>query len=64
MRVKLDRERCVGHARCVELAPALFDVDEEGFAILLVRDEVPKELQPDAQLSVDNCPESAIATEE
>jgi ferredoxin len=64
MRLKLDRDRCVGHARCVELAPALFDVDDEGFAVLLVHDDVPRELESDARLAAENCPEGAIASEE
>lgn len=46
------------------LAPELFDVDDEGYAILLVDGEVPAELHEKAQLSVDNCPEYAIEVSE
>jgi ferredoxin len=42
------------------LAPELFDVDDEGYAVLKVEGEVPAELQEKAQLCVDNCPEYAI----
>ncbi len=60
MRIDYDRERCQGHNRCYMLAPELFDVDDEGYAILLVAGEVPAELEEKAQLAMDNCPEYAI----
>ncbi len=41
-------------------AGSLFDVDDEGYAVLLVEGEVPAELEHDARLCVDNCPEYAI----
>ena len=30
LRVRVDRERCQGHARCFALAPELFELDEFG----------------------------------
>lgn len=42
------------------IAPELFDVDDEGYAVLLREGPVPKELQEKAQLCADNCPEWAI----
>ena len=56
----VDREKCQGHNRCYALAPELFDVDEEGYAVLLVTGEIPAELEDKARLCVDNCPEFAI----
>ena len=63
MRINYNREACQGHNRCYMLAPELFDVDDEGYAILRVTGEVPEELADKAQLSVDNCPEYAITIE-
>ncbi len=60
MKLQLDDELCQGHGRCFALAPELFDADDEGFAVLLVEGEVPTELESDAQLCADNCPEFAI----
>ena len=60
MKLQLDNELCQGHGRCFALAPELFDADDEGFAVLLVEGEVPTELEGDAQLCADNCPEFAI----
>ena len=60
MRIQFDRDACQGHNRCYLLAPELFDVDDEGYAVLLVEGEVPDELREKAELAADNCPEYAI----
>ena len=60
MRIQFDRSACHGHNRCYLLAPELFDVDDEGYAVLRVEGDVPAELESKAQLCVDNCPEYAI----
>lgn len=63
MRIHFDRDACQGHNRCYLLAPELFDVDDEGYAILLVDGEVPADLEDKARLAADNCPEYAITVE-
>jgi len=60
MKVQYDREKCQGHNRCYMLAPEIFDVDDEGYAVLKVTGELPPELHEKAHLCVDNCPEYAI----
>jgi ferredoxin len=60
MRIQFDRDACQGHNRCYLLAPELFDVDDEGYAVLRIEGDVPVELEAKAQLCVDNCPEYAI----
>lgn len=60
MRIEFDRDACQGHNRCYLLAPELFDVDDEGYAILRVTGDVPADLERKAQLAADNCPEYAI----
>ncbi len=60
MRIEFDREKCQGHNRCYMLAPDLFDVDDEGYAILRDAGEVPAELERQARLAADNCPEFAV----
>ena len=59
MRIELDRDCCVGHNRCVVLAPDLFDADEDGYAILK-RDPQTDEEKALAQRAVRACPERAI----
>lgn len=63
MRVVIDQERCVGHGRCYESAPAVFDADERGHSVV-IDPEVPPEHQEAARLAVANCPERAISIQE
>jgi ferredoxin len=60
MKIQFEREKCQGHNRCYMLAGELFDVDDEGYAILRDAGTVPEELERKAQLAADNCPEFAI----
>ncbi|MFV0316553.1 MAG: ferredoxin [Microthrixaceae bacterium] len=60
MRVELDRDTCQGHNRCYLLAPEIFDVDDEGYAVLRITGEIPEDLTDKARLAADNCPEYAI----
>jgi ferredoxin len=60
MRIRLDNEKCQGHGRCYSLAPDVFDSDDEGYSVLKITGDVPPELEEQARLAVDNCPEYAI----
>ncbi|MGY2067289.1 ferredoxin [Blastococcus sp. SYSU DS0619] len=61
MRVSVDLDVCQGHGVCHMSAPAVFELDEtDGHAIVQV-DPVPAELQDEAQLAADSCPERAIS---
>jgi ferredoxin len=57
--VAVDADRCVGHGRCYTLAPAIFDADEVGHAIVLV-ENVSGDLEERAADAEKNCPEGAI----
>jgi ferredoxin len=59
MRVAVDAERCEGHARCWSICPEVFELDDEGHAVVVV-DEVPAELEERARDAATNCPERAI----
>lgn len=60
MRVSVDLDVCQGHGVCHMTAPDVFELDEtDGHAIVQV-DPVPAELEGDAQLAADSCPERAI----
>jgi ferredoxin len=53
-------ERCQGHARCVAIAPELFELDELGNARARLHGLVPKGLEAKAWLAKANCPELAL----
>ena len=59
VKIRIDPDRCQGHARCYALAPELFAVDDYGQASVIV-DEVPTALEDRAELAIANCPEYAI----
>lgn len=59
MRVTVN-DQCQGHGRCYALAPSVFDSDDEGYAVVKVDGDLPAELEADARLAIDNCPEFAI----
>jgi len=60
MKVAVDADRCQGHARCWDLCPEVFALDDEGHAVVAVAD-VPPELEDKARLAEKNCPERAIS---
>jgi ferredoxin len=59
MKLVVDMNVCQGHARCWDLCPEVFDLDEEGLATVIL-DEVPPELESKARQAANNCPERAI----
>ena len=60
MKVRVEGSLCQGHNRCTAISSDLFDVDELGYSHELNDGVVPKELEEQARLAVDNCPERAI----
>ncbi len=57
----MDQDKCEGHNRCAALAPTLFDIDDMGQAWPAGDGVVPPELEDQARLAVDNCPEYAVS---
>jgi len=64
LKVRIDREKCQGHARCYALAPELFELDEMGNGRERGDGSVPPGLEPKAYLAQANCPELAIEVTE
>ena len=63
MKVRVDLGLCVGHGRCYDLAPEIFDEDERGHCKLEV-ENVPPEHEAQALRGAANCPEHAILIDE
>jgi ferredoxin len=60
LKVRIDREKCQGHARCFALAPELFELDEMGNGRERGDVTVAPGLEHKAHLAQANCPELAI----
>ncbi len=74
MRVKVDRDLCIGAASCIALLPEVFELDEEGKAVIkrLAGDKGSdwtdyKNLSAEAQMVLEaarSCPTNAIIVED
>lgn len=60
MKVTVDPDLCQGHARCWQICPDVFALDDEGHASVAVAD-VPAALEQKVREAARNCPERAIA---
>lgn len=61
MKVRVDRDLCAGMAYCIGVAPTVFELDEEGKAVVLDASSVDDETLLEAAKS---CPLDAIILED
>lgn len=59
MRVEVDHDRCEGNAVCVGIAPDLFDLDDEDYAVVTA-DPVPADQEGVAEQAIAECPRAAL----
>ena len=59
MKLRVDSEMCQGHSRCYAAYPELFDIDDEGTAVVTV-ENIPPGWEDRAHNAIANCPERAI----
>jgi ferredoxin len=59
MKVRVDTDRCTGHSRCNAVAPDVYQLDDDGFCVI-VNEDVPAEFERQAREGADVCPERAI----
>jgi ferredoxin len=59
MRVEVDHDRCEGNAVCVGIAPDLFDLDDDDYAVMKV-DEIPTDQESLAEQAIAECPRAAL----
>ena len=57
MRIEIDREKCMGSGNCGFWAPGVFDLDDEGIAIVVDPNAAPEEK---ILLAAEGCPTQAI----
>ena len=59
MHASVDPEVCQGHARCWDICPEVFSLDDEGHAYVQLA-AVPPGFEAKAGEAAANCPERAI----
>ncbi|ALL79249.1 hypothetical protein AD006_32215 (plasmid) [Pseudonocardia sp. EC080610-09] len=63
MRLRVDEDKCCGFAACLS-APEVFDLDNDQIAVVLVKGDLPTELESGAREAAAACPTDAIVIEE
>jgi ferredoxin len=63
MKITVDRDRCVGSAYCQRIAPATFDLGDDGIAVVLAADVAGPQAAAAREAEAD-CPSMAISVEE
>ncbi len=60
MKVRVDADVCAGFGVCLGLCPEVFELHDDGYAIVLAS-EVPPEREDAVRLAVSQCPSKAIS---
>ena len=59
MKIRNDKARCVGHARCAAVAPDIYELDDDGY-IAVEEIDVPPGKEDIARRGARACPERVI----
>lgn len=59
MKIKIDKDRCVGHARCAAVAQEIYTLDDDGY-IAVTQLDVPAGQEALARRGARACPERII----
>jgi ferredoxin len=63
VRVIVDRDRCEGNAVCLGIAPDIFDLDDEDYAMVKT-DPIPADQEELAEQAIAECPRAALVRED
>ena len=63
MRIAADRDRCEGHGLCADVAPEVYELDDDAIVVLL-HEIVPPELERKAEGGARVCPVAALRVEQ
>jgi ferredoxin len=61
MKIRVDRELCIGVSNCVALAPSVFQLDDENKAVVLDPSSADDQTIMEA---AESCPQNAIILED
>ncbi|QQD17202.1 ferredoxin [Spongiibacter nanhainus] len=59
MKIRIDKDACVGNARCANVSEELFPLDDDGY-ISVVEVDVPEGMEQLARRGARACPERVI----
>ena len=64
MRVRVDRDRCIGSGMCVLSAPEIFDQDEDDGVVVLLDERPPAGAHAAVLDAAERCPAAVIAVDD
>ena len=62
MKVVVDFDVCQSHGLCMQAAPEVFELRDDGFLYVL-QENPPEELRPKVEKAIRECPTGAIRVE-
>ena len=62
MKVVVDFDICQSNAVCMEIAPKVFEVRDDGYLYILM-EEPPESMRADVEEAAERCPTGAITIE-
>lgn len=63
MKVKVNRDSCIGCGACAAICDEVFEIDDEGLSVAKT-EEVQDDKKQEVQDAADSCPTGAIEVEE
>ncbi|MCH9721332.1 MAG: ferredoxin [Actinomycetia bacterium] len=60
MRIVVDPDRCEGNAICVGIAPEMFELDDQEYAVVTA-DPIPVDQESLAEQAIAECPRAALS---
>jgi ferredoxin len=63
MKVRLERDKCAGHAQCYAVDPDIFPIDDDGYCIMAEHTVAPDDEKATRE-GVAACPELALVIDD
>ena len=60
MKVKVDKDTCIGCGACQAICDKVFEINDDGISEVKVK-EVSEDLEQDVKDAIESCPVSAIS---
>lgn len=62
MKLKVNKDKCIGCGQCVSICDEVFDFDDDNLAKVIVS-AIPENTEEEANVAKDSCPTGAIEEE-
>ena len=62
MKLKVNKDKCIGCGQCVSICDEVFDFDDDNLA-KVITDTIQEDTEEDANVAKDSCPTGAIEEE-